>query len=77
MLVQLAVDGQLDEARDLKKFLQDMEIRTTLKEMGVELKREHLGAVLTEIVTGPDMEHIQYPIYEEMIFGGMELVEQL
>ena len=43
----------------------------------MELKREHLGAVLTEIVTGPDMEHIPYPIDEEMIFGGMELVEQL
>lgn len=77
VLVQLAVDGQLEEARDLKKFLQEMEICTTLKEMGVELIRENMGAVLNEIVTGPDMEHIPYPIDEDMIFRGMELVEQL
>ena len=77
VLVQLAVDGKLDEAKDLKQFLQDMEIRTTLKEMGVELKRENMGAVLKEIVTGPDMEHIPYPIDEEMIYQAMELVENL
>lgn len=77
VLVQLAVDGQIDEAKDLKQFLQDMEIRTTLKEMGVELKREDMGAVLKEIVTGPDMEHIPYPIDEDMIFRGMEIVESL
>lgn len=77
VLVQLAVDGKLDEAKDLKQFLRDMEIRTTLKEMGVELKREGMGAVLREIVTGPDMEHIPYPIDEDMIYHGMELVEGL
>lgn len=77
VLVQLAVDGKIEEAKDLKQFLRDMEIRTTLKEMGVELKRENMGAVLKEIVTGPDMEHIPYPIDEDMIYRGMELVENL
>lgn len=77
VLVQLVVDGKLDEAKDLKQFLQDMEIRTTLKEMGVKLVREDMAAVLKEIVNGPDMEHIPYPINEDMIFGAMELVETL
>ena len=77
VLVQLAVDGKTEEAKELKQFLQDMEIRTTLKEMGVELRRENFGAVLTEIVTGPDMEHIPYPINEDMIYEAMELVEHL
>ena len=77
VLVQLAVDGKTEEAKELKQFLQDMEIRTTLKEMGVELRRENFGAVLTEIVTGPDMEHIPYPINEDMIYEAMELVESL
>ena len=77
VLVQLAVDGKTEEAKEVKQFLQDMEIRTTLKEMGVELKRETFGAILTEIVTGPDMDHIPYPINEEMIYQAMELVEAL
>ena len=77
VLVQLAVDGKTEEAKDLKQFLQDMEIRTTLKEMGVELNRAKMEEVLTEIVTGPDMEHIPYPINKDMIYRGMEIVEAL
>lgn len=77
VLVQLAVDGKIEEAKDLKHFLQDMEIRTTLKEMGIELNRANMEAVLTEIVTGPDMEHIPYPIDEDMIYRGMEIIETI
>ena len=77
VLVQLAVDGKVDEAKDLKQFLQDMEIKTTLTEMGVKLDRSKMESVLTEIVSGPDMEHIPYPIDEEMIYRAMELVEAL
>ena len=77
VLVQLAVDGELEEARKLKVFLQGLEIRTTLGEMGVELDREVLEPVLKETVTGPDMEHIPYPIDEDMIFEAMRIVEGL
>ena len=77
VLVQLAVDGDLEEAKKLKAFLTDLEIPTTLKEMGVPVDREYLQAVLKETVTGPDMEHIPYPIDEDMIFRGMEIVESL
>ena len=77
VLVQLAVDQELEEARRVKKFLQELKIRTTLQEMGVSLDRESLQAVLTETVTGPDMEHIPYPVTEEMIYQAMEAVEAL
>lgn len=77
VLVQLAVDGQLEEAKEVKEFLRTLEIKTTLAEMGVPLDREVLAKVLTETVTGPDMEHIPYPVTEDMIYRGMELVEQL
>lgn len=77
VLVQLAVDGDLEEARKLKAFLQALEIRTTLGEMGVELDRTVLEPVLKETVTGPDMEHIPYPIDEDMIFEAMKIVESL
>lgn len=77
VLVQLAVDGELEEAVKLKEFLQALEIRTTLKEMGIPLDRDYLQAMLTETVTGPDMDHIPYPVTEDMIFEAMKIVETL
>ena len=77
VLVQLAADGDLEEARRLKGFLQQLEIPTTLREMEVPVEREYLQAVLTETVTGPDMEHIPYPVTEDMVFEAMKLVETL
>lgn len=77
VLVQLAVDGDWDEAKKLKTFLKNLEIPTTLKEMGVLVEREGLQAVLTETVTGPDMEHIPYPVSEDMVYEAMCAVENL
>ena len=77
VLVQLAIDGQWEEAKRLKTFLQQLGIRTTLKEMGVPLDREHLAPVLKETVTGPDMDHIPYPVTEEMVYEAMAAVETL
>ena len=77
VLVQLAVDNDLEEVRKLKAFLQKLDIKTTLKEMEIPLDRTYLQAMLTETVTGPDMEHIPYPVTEEMIFEAMKVVETL
>ena len=77
VLVQLAVDRDWDRAREVKKFLQDLEIPTTLAEMEVPLDRAYLKDVLREAVSGPDMEHIPYPVTEDMLFQAMEAVEAL
>lgn len=77
VLVQLAMDGKMEEAARLKKFLQELEIPTTLKEMQVPLEREYLGDVLADIIKEPDMEHIPYPVTEDMIYQAMEEVERL
>ncbi len=77
VLVQLAVDGNLEEALRVKEFMKALEIPTALKEMGVPVEKEYLQAVLTETVTGPDMEHIPYKVTEEMIFEAMKVVEEL
>lgn len=77
VLVQLAVDQDWDQAEKLKGFLQRLEIPTTLKEMGVPLDRSYLKEALHETVTGPDMEHIPYPVTEDMIYAAMEAVEGL
>lgn len=77
VLVQLAVDKQLAKAKELKSLLQSMEIRTTLKEMGVSTKREDLETVLQDIVTEPDMQHIPYKITPDMIYEAMLQIENL
>jgi glycerol dehydrogenase len=45
--------------------------------MEVALDRVYLKDVLHETVTGPDMEHIPYPVTEDMIYQAMEAVENL
>lgn len=77
VLVQLAVDQDLEEAKKLKDFLVKLEIKTTLKEMEIPLERSFLQEMLNETVTGPDMEHIPYPVTEDMIFEAMKVVEEL
>lgn len=77
VLVQLAVDQDWDRAQELKAFLRELDIPTTLGEMEVPLDRALLEPVLRETVAGPDMEHIPYPVTEDMIFQAMEAVETL
>lgn len=77
VLVQLAVDGQKEEMHQVKSFLQELGIPSTLGEMQVKLDREYLKDVLKETVEGPDMEHIPYKVTEDMIFAAMEEVERL
>ena len=61
----------------MKGFLKELGIPSTLREMEVPLDREYLRDVLRETVTGPDMEHIPYPVTEDMIFEAMREVEEL
>lgn len=77
VLVQLAVDGQLEEARRVKRFLKQLEIPSTLEEMKVAVDRNALKDVLRETVAGPDMEHIPYPVTEDMIYDAILAVERL
>ena len=77
VLVQLMIDGEDKQAREMKTFLEKLGIRTTLKQMGAPTDRETLKEVLTETVTGPDMEHIPYKVTEDMIYDAMCKVENL
>lgn len=77
VLVQLMVDGEEEQAKEMKAFLKDLGIRTTLAEMGAPLEREAFGKVLKETVTGPDMEHIPYEVTEDMIYEALCKVEEL
>lgn len=77
VLVQLAVDNDMERLIEAKKFLKELGIPSTLREMEVPLDREALSDVLRETVTGPDMDHIPYPVTEDMIFEAMKVVEGL
>lgn len=77
VLVQLAVDQDLGEARRLKAFLQKLEIPTTLAEMDIPLDRTYLQQVLSATAAGPDMVHIPYPVSEDMLFEAMSAIEHL
>lgn len=76
VLVQLAVDGAIEEMHRVKAFMKKLDIPSSLAEMEVSLDRETLRVVLTEIVTGPDMENILYPVTEDMIYEAMKEVEK-
>ncbi len=77
VLVQLAVDGNIEEMKVLKQFLERIGILTTLESMDVVFDKKELKEVLREVVTGPDMEHIPYEVTEDMIFEGMLVVEKV
>ncbi len=77
VLVQLAVDKEWEKAAELKHFLESIGIRTTLAQMEIPVDVDYLKEVLREAAEGPDMEHIPYPITEEMIFDAMVRVEEL
>lgn len=77
VLVQLIVDGEEEQAKEMKAFLQKLGIRTTLAEMGAPLECNALKAMLKETVTGPDMEHIPYEVTEDMIYDALCKVENL
>lgn len=75
VLVQLAIDNNLEELVELKAFLEKIEIITSLEDMDVKVDKEFLKDILPAIVNGPDMQHIPYPITEDMILEGMKVVE--
>ena len=77
VLVQLMVDGEEQQAKEMKTFLKKLDIRTTLAEMGALLDKEALKDVLKETVMGPDMEHIPYEVTEDMIYEALVKVEKL
>ena len=45
--------------------------------MGLPLDRDVLRPVVKETVAGPDMEHIPYPVTENMIWEAMKETESL
>lgn len=77
LLVQLCLDGQLEEADSFRTFLKSLGVKVTLSEMGIPTSSAYLNDVLDIAVSGPDMQHIPYPVTKEQLYQAMELVESL
>ena len=77
VLVQLAVDGQVQEMKRLYRFLKDLSMPVKLGDMGIKNDRGEMAEVLAEIVQGPDLKHMPYQVTEDMIFEAMQQVEEL
>lgn len=76
-IVQLVLDKKIDEAKKLKAFLENIEIKTTLKECGIIPKRDEFEAVLCGAMADPDMEVIPYEITKDMLYNAISDTENL
>lgn len=77
ILVQLFVDGKLEEALELKRFLQTLGIASTLHELQLPTDNLSLEPYLKSISQMPDLDHVPYSITVDMIYDGMMRAEQL
>lgn len=75
VLVQLTLDGGREQAAEVRKLLEQMEVPVTLKQMGVSLEAPVIQRVIKEAAAGPDMEHIPYPVTENMLYEAMKALE--
>lgn len=76
ILVELALDHDEAQIREVRNLLGRLEIPVTLREMNVNADRMLLKSVIEEIVAGPDMEHIPYAVTEDMIWQAMMDLEE-
>lgn len=77
VLVQLALDNRQEELKTLRPLLGLLQIPVSLREMGTVCERAALAPMLREAVSGPDMEHIPYPVTEDMMWEAVKLVEHM
>ena len=77
VLVQLILDDMKEKALEVRELLTVLGIPVTLRQMDVTLAGDMKARVLQEIINGPDMEHIPYPVTAEMVWEAIEQVESL
>lgn len=75
--VQLAVDNNMDEAKRIVEFLKSIKIETSLSERNIPCDKEYLDKVLESALADPDMNVIPYEVTKDMLFEGIEKIENL
>lgn len=77
VLVQLAMDEQVEEIKKLYDFYKKIKLPTSLKDIGVENNRDNFEIVLEETVSGPDMEYLPYKVTKDMVFQAIQRLEKI
>lgn len=77
VLVQLAMDNQIDELTSLYDFYKKIKLPTCLDDIEVKNDRTYLEEVLENTVVGPDMEYLPYKVTKDMVFEGIQRLEKL
>ncbi len=77
VMVQCALDGDINEAKKISRLLYELGVETTLSGRGIRVDYNYLLPVLTAAVNDPDMRVIPYKITPEMIFRAILEIEDL
>lgn len=75
--VQLAVDNNIEEAKRIVEFLKSINIETTLAQRDIPCDIKYLDKVLEAALNDPDMRIIPYKVTKEMLFDGIQTIENL
>ena len=75
VLVQLVLDGQLDEMERVYNFLARLRVPLSLAAMGINPEAPDFDHYFEEIVGQPDMAHLPYPITPAMVRAAIKAVE--
>lgn len=75
-MVQLVLDGQIDEAKKIGRLIRGMGVEATLSERGIDTSRENLERVLESTLKDPDMEVVPYEITADMIYDAIIALEE-
>lgn len=76
VLVQLVMDGQLDELELLKPFYHKMGLPTKLVDLDLTLEDDFSDA-LKAAEENQELKHVPYPVTAGMIFAAMRRLEEL
>ena len=76
-IVQCVLDGNLEEAKRIRRLISEMGVETTLSGRGIQVNYDTLLPVLESAVKDPDMKVIPYKITPQMIFEAIVKVEEL
>lgn len=75
--VQLVLDNNIEEAKKVRAFLEQIGIETTLKQRGITVERKEFEKILTSTLADPDMEVVPYKITADMLFDAIVKTESL
>lgn len=76
-IVQLVMDGKIDEAIKIRKLIESMGVEVTLSQRRISTRREDLEKVIEGALKDPDMEVIPYKVTPYMIYDAIIEVEKM